>query len=141
VKDLFGRVKELFKREFKALNIELMIDLKQPDLIIKVDLELVEQVMINLIRNAIEALENIREPLIELSARQENKSSTIIRIRDNGSGIDTENLEQIFIPFFSTRKEGSGIGLSLSRQIMKLHKGRIEVETEKGIGTCFSLVF
>jgi two-component system nitrogen regulation sensor histidine kinase NtrY len=141
VKDLFRRTKELFKKEFNALNIELKIDLKQPDLIIKADLELVEQVLINLVRNAIEALDVASEPFIELFASQENKSGMIIRVRDNGAGIDTEHLEQIFIPFFSTRKEGSGIGLSLSRQIMKLHKGRIEVETEKGIGTCFTLVF
>jgi two-component system nitrogen regulation sensor histidine kinase NtrY len=141
LKDLINRVKELFKQELEALKIELTIDLKQPDLIIKADLELIEQVLINLIRNSIEALEHTREPMIELSAGQENKSQTIIRLRDNGKGIDPEHLEQIFVPFFSTRKEGSGIGLSLSRQIMKLHKGRIEVESEKGTGTCFSLVF
>ncbi len=93
------------------------------------------------IRNAIEELKDSPGPLVELTAEQENKSGTIIKVRDNGVGIDKENLDQIFIPFFSTKKEGSGIGLSLSRHIMKLHKGRIEVETEKGIGTCFVLEF
>ena len=80
-------------------------------------------------------------PLIELSVEQEDKSGTIIKVRDNGVGIDKENLDQIFIPFFSTKKEGSGIGLSLSRQIMKLHKGRIEAKTKIGEGTCFILEF
>jgi len=141
VKDSFGRIKELFKREVTDLEIELKINLEQPDLIIIADPELVEQVLINLIRNAIEALENISEPLIELTALQENQTTTLIKVRDNGKGISEENQDKIFVPFFSTKKEGSGIGLSLSRQIMKLHKGRIEVVTEKGVGTCFELVF
>jgi signal transduction histidine kinase len=64
-----------------------------------------------------------------------------ISVRDNGQGIEKENLAQIFVPFYSTKKNGSGIGLSLSRQIMKLHKGRIEVESEKGKGSCFTLEF
>jgi len=63
------------------------------------------------------------------------------RVCDNGPGIPEGNLDNIFIPFFSTKKEGSGIGLSLSRQIMKLHRGRIDVETETGAGTTFILEF
>ena len=141
VKELFTRIKGLFTRELEALNIELKVILNNPALIIKADIELIEQVLINLFRNAIEALQDIPEPLIELNGVQGNKSEMIIRVRDNGAGIDKEHLDQIFIPFFSTKKEGSGIGLSLSRQIMKLHKGRIEVETEKETGTCFTLVF
>ena len=141
VKELFARIKDLFKRELAKSNIDLKVVLNKPDMTIKADLELVEQVLINLIRNATEALEDSPGSLIELTAGQDGKSGSIIKIRDNGAGIDIENLDQIFIPFFSTKKEGSGIGLSLSRQIMKLHKGRIEVETEKGTGTCFTLVF
>ncbi len=123
------------------MNIELKVVLNRPDLKIKADLEMVEQVLINLIRNAIEALKDTSGPKIELTAEKETKSRTIIKVCDNGAGIDKENLDQIFIPFFSTKKDGSGIGLSLSRQIMKLHKGRIEVETEQGTGTCFTLEF
>ena len=141
VKDSFGRIKELFKRELMDLDIELKINLKHPDLIILADPGLVEQVLINLIRNAIEALKNTSKPLIELTALQENQTTTLIKVRDNGKGISEEHQDKIFIPFFSTKKEGSGIGLSLSRQIMKLHKGRIEVVTEKGVGTCFVLEF
>jgi len=141
VQELFGRLKDLFKRELVDLNIELKTDLKQPDMIIKADLELIEQVLINLIRNAMDALADSKTKLIELSAGRDKDDKAFIKTRDNGAGIEQEQLEQIFIPFFSTRKEGSGIGLSLSRQIMKLHKGRIEVETEKGRGTSFTLLF
>lgn len=141
VNELFKRIKGLFKKELDQLEIDFTVTLKRSDLVIKADLELIEQVLINLVRNAIEALKSTSGPEIELSAEQKNKTGAIIRIRDNGPGIREENLDQIFIPFFSTKKEGSGIGLSLSRQIMKLHKGRIEVETETGSGSCFSLEF
>jgi len=141
VNELFNRIKGLFKKELDQLEIDFTVTLKRSDLVIKADLELIEQVLINLVRNAIEALKSTSGPEIELSAEQKNRTGAIIRIRDNGPGIGEENLDQIFIPFFSTKKEGSGIGLSLSRQIMKLHKGRIEVKTKIGEGTCFILEF
>jgi nitrogen fixation/metabolism regulation signal transduction histidine kinase len=141
VKDLFIRIKDLFKKELELSNIELKFTLKTPDLVLKADLELIEQVLINLIRNSIEAFKETPEPQIELLAEYNNTGRPTIKVRDNGIGINKENLNQIFIPFYSTKKDGSGIGLSLSRQIMKLHKGRIEVESEKGKGTCVRLEF
>ncbi len=141
VKDLFTRIKDLFKKELELSNIELKIILNTPNLVLKADLELIEQVLINLIRNAIETLKEITNPFIELSASKNQAGGIRISVRDNGQGIEKENLAQIFVPFYSTKKNGSGIGLSLSRQIMKLHKGRIEVESEKGKGSCFTLEF
>ena len=79
--------------------------------------------------------------MIELIASQNYSGIKMISVCDNGKGIDKENLAQIFVPFYSTKKNGSGIGLSLSRQIMKLHRGHIEVESEKGKGSCFTLEF
>jgi signal transduction histidine kinase len=102
---------------------------------------MIEQVLINLMRNAIEALVKTASPKIELSADQHNRMGAKISVRDNGPGIKKEHLDQIFVPFFSTKESGSGIGLSLSRQIMKLHKGRIDVKSKLGEGTCFSLEF
>jgi len=141
VKDLFTRIKDLFKKELELSNIELKTLIKPPDLVLIADLELIEQVLINLTRNAFEAMKEITNPLLELSAGKNEAGRISINLRDNGHGIEKENLSQIFVPFYSTRKNGSGIGLSLSRQIMKLHKGRIEVESEPGKGSCFTLEF
>jgi two-component system nitrogen regulation sensor histidine kinase NtrY len=141
VKDLFTRIRDLFKKELDLSNIELITFINPPDLNIIADLELIEQVLINLTRNAIEALKEITNPLIELGAGKNKAGSIRIYIRDNGHGIEKESLPQIFVPFYSTKKKGSGIGLSLSRQIMKLHRGGIEVESEPGKGSCFTLKF
>lgn len=141
IHDLFTRLKGLFGRELESSGIQLKIILKQAELIINADLELIEQVLINLMRNAIEALAGIPDPAIELSAGRNRTGHVVISVTDNGTGIDRENLDQIFVPFYTTRKKGSGIGLSLSRQIMSLHRGRIKVESEKGSGSRFSLEF
>ena len=141
VSDLFIRIKDLFKKELESSGIELKIILLTPEMDLKADLELIEQVLINLIRNAIEALDEIRDPMIELSAGKNQAGSIVVIVRDNGKGIEKDYLDQVFIPFYSTKKDGSGIGLSLSRQIMKLHRGRIDVESEPGKGTIVRLEF
>ncbi len=141
VQDLFTRLKDLFKHEIESSNIEMKMVLGKDDLVLKADLELIEQVLINLIRNAIEALRNTKNPVIEINALGTPSGSIAISVCDNGQGIDKENLDNIFVPFYSTKKEGSGIGLSLSRQIMHKHKGRINVKSEPGKGSCFTLEF
>jgi signal transduction histidine kinase len=98
-------------------------------------------VLINLIKNAIQAFDEQPEKKITLAAYTSEKGRPIISIHDNGPGIDPEALEKIFIPFFSTKKTGSGIGLSLSRQIMRVHEGRISVKSALGEGTEFLLRF
>ena len=95
----------------------------------------------NLIKNSIEALSNQKNGQIEIKASLESDSSIVIKVTDNGKGISEDIIDQIFIPFFSTKKEGSGIGLSLSRQIMIAHKGNIFVKTKVGEGSTFILEF
>lgn len=107
-------------------------------LMAKGDASWLEQVLINIIRNAIDALENIESPKIEISAFQYGGDNCII-IRDNGEGMDKETLDNIFVPFFTTKKNGTGVGLSLSRQIMKLHRGSLSVASEMGKGTVVTL--
>jgi len=104
------------------------------------DKEQVMQVLINLIRNSIEALENTADKQIILTAKLNTNNRVVIRISDNGSGIKNEDLPEIFIPFFTTKKNGSGIGLSLSKQIMNLHKGEIQL-VQKEKQTEFTLTF
>ena len=97
--------------------------------------------MINLVVNAKEALKDRDEGMIILSAVLNNYNKTVIKVADNGTGIPKDILENIFIPFFSTKKTGSGIGISLCKQIMMLHKGNINVHSVVGEGTAFSLQF
>ncbi len=140
VRDLFENLHSLMQPTLLQKNIELDIILKDPNLIFKADTTLIEQVLINLLVNAIDAVKNIHNPIITLNAEFIN-DKTIIRINDNGVGIDEDVLDKIFIPFFSTRKNGSGIGLTLCKQIMMLHGGNIQVVSKTGEGTSFILQF
>lgn len=107
---------------------------------IKADEMLIEQVLINLINNSIHALNGIENPFIKLSCKVE-EGKTVIIVSDNGKGIEEKIMNQIFIPFYTTKKSGSGIGLSLSKSILKKHGGNLLVSSEKGIYTTFSLEF
>jgi signal transduction histidine kinase len=89
----------------------------------------------------VEAVKDMQNPKIHLSALSSPNQQVEIKVSDNGCGIPEDVLDKIFIPFFSTRKSGSGIGLSLCKQIMMLHKGTIQVQSTEGVGTVFSLQF
>lgn len=121
----------LMASELQKANIQVQMPEQGDDLTIQGDRKLLEQVFINLLTNAIHALEGREAPLIAWRFTHSDRWVDIA-IKDNGIGIDADKLEQIFIPFFSTKKEGSGIGLSLSRQIIYRHKGRIYPHSEKG---------
>ncbi len=141
VKDLFKTQQRLMLPTLDQKNIELDIILKDQELQIEADINLIEQVLINLLLNAMEAVKEVKKPKIILTASQLQNNHTVIKVVDNGSGIDDEVLDKIFIPFFSTKKSGSGIGLSLCKQIMMLHKGNINVQSIKGEGTAFIMQF
>lgn len=141
VKEIFQRVITLLKHDLDQDNINVITSIKPDELILKVDPELIEQVMINIVKNAIQAFEEEPRKQIKLSASRDNEDNVTIRIQDNGAGIDEEALGKIFIPFFTTKKNGSGIGLSLSKQIMRQHKGAIKVVSNVDEGTEFSLRF
>lgn len=140
-RDLFENLNQLMQPTLEQKNIELEIILKDPDLSLEVDASLVEQVLINLLINAMEAVKEKARPRIVLSAATTLNNRTVIKVTDNGTGIPTSLLDKIFVPFFSTRKNGSGIGLSLCKQIMMLHKGNIQVQSVDGEGTAFLLHF
>ncbi|WP_183559285.1 sensor histidine kinase [Mucilaginibacter sp. SP1R1] len=141
VRDLFENLNSLMRPTLEKKNIELEIILRDPTLAIQADINLIEQVMINLLVNAIEAVKDRDEPRLILSAEIQSNSKTLVKITDNGLGMPPELLDKIFIPFFSTRKTGSGIGLSLCKQIMLLHKGNIQVQSTEGKGSSFILQF
>ena len=141
VRDLFEGLHQLMQPTLAQKNIELEIVLKDTDLVLKADTSLVEQVLINLIVNATEAVKDKEEPRIILSASYSTNRKILIKVTDNGFGMTEEIMDKIFIPFFSTKKNGSGIGLSLCKQIMMLHKGNIQVQSHPGEGTAFTLQF
>jgi signal transduction histidine kinase len=141
VRNLFENLSSLMLPTLEKKHIELEIVLRDPALAIEADINLIEQVLINLLVNAIEAVKDRPEPRIVLTGEVQGNQKIILKIADNGSGIPPELLDKIFIPFFSTRKTGSGIGLSLCKQIMLLHKGNIQVQSVEGKGSAFLLQF
>jgi two-component system, NtrC family, nitrogen regulation sensor histidine kinase NtrY len=141
IRELFANLHQLMQPTFEQKNIELEIILKDTDLFLEADPSLMEQVLINLIVNAIEAVKEQPEPRIILSAEQTLSKKVILKVADNGPGIAEEVLDKIFIPFFSTKKNGSGIGLSLCKQIVMLHRGTIQVQSIQNRGTVFSMQF
>jgi two-component system nitrogen regulation sensor histidine kinase NtrY len=141
VRDMFENLHHLMEPTLEQKNIELEIILKDPDLELEADTSLIEQVLINLIVNATEAVKESATPRILLSAYITSVNKVVIKVADNGIGISPDLMDKIFIPFFSTRKSGSGIGLSLCKQIMMLHKGNIKVQSVEGEGTAFLLFF
>jgi len=141
VRELFGNLLQLMQPTLEQKDIELETILKDTDLQLEVDVNLVEQVLINLVVNAIEAIKDSPAPKIVLSAYVASNFRSIIKIADNGNGMPPELLDKIFVPFFSTKKNGSGIGLSLCKQIMMLHRGNVQVQSVEGEGTAFLLQF
>jgi two-component system nitrogen regulation sensor histidine kinase NtrY len=141
VKELFSRVEKLMQANIKKKAIRLRIDVDPQTLELTADPELIEQVLINLLLNALHAVGGRKKAKIDLNAHLDGRGRICIQVKDNGPGIAAENLEKIFIPFFSTKEGGSGIGLSLSRQIMRLHRGSITVHSETQNGSVFTLIF
>lgn len=141
VQELFKSVQTLLTRQLTEQHIELITTVEPTDLVLQADSQLMEQVLINLILNAAHAAAGRPHPQIQLLARTEAKERVVVEILDNGVGIPADLLDSIFIPFFTTHSNGSGIGLSLAKQIMHLHKGSIQVQSVEGMGSVFRLEF
>jgi nitrogen fixation/metabolism regulation signal transduction histidine kinase len=138
---LFDQLEILLQHQLESGKITLNKVLDPKELILFGDQTQIEQVLINLTQNAIHALEESEEKVITLHAYIDEAGKIILEISDTGKGIEEEALSKIFIPFFTTKKKGSGIGLSLSKQIMRRHKGNIQVQSSPGEGTTFKLIF
>jgi len=141
LKELLDEMALLHKKELADHAINITVEVMPPELVIHADKTMIEQVLINLIKNAIQSFDEQPEKIIELKGFTSEKGNPVISVKDNGAGIDVEALDKIFIPFFSTKKKGSGIGLSLSKQIMRQHEGNITVKSTLGEGTEFLLRF
>lgn len=141
VSHLLGNIKSLFEEEMRRKGIECEMNIEPESLELSADEHLIEQVIINLIKNAIHAIEGKEDGRIQLRAYLNSRGRIVIQVVDNGPGILPSVLERIFIPFFTTKPQGSGIGLSLSRQILRLHGGTINAFSEPDKETKFTLTF
>jgi two-component system nitrogen regulation sensor histidine kinase NtrY len=138
--DLVNSVAACMQSELTNSNTDLLIDSGLKDMVLMADASQVEQVLINIIKNSIQAMDNSKIKLIHIRGFEKD-SYSVIEIEDTGEGIQPEHLEDIFIPFFTTKPNGSGIGLGLSRQIMIAHNGFIRVHSAVNEGSCFLLWF
>lgn len=132
---------QLLKPKLEKFNIQLNYELKPQNIMVTADPDLIDQVIINMLVNAVDALKEVQNPTIDIKAWVNKNSRMVIEITDNGTGIKPDILDKIFMPFYTSKKHGSGIGLSLSRQIMHLHKGSISVKSRPQEGTTFTLSF
>ncbi len=139
--DLFRRVQQLMQADLSQNRIGFQWNAIPETLELTADVELVEQILINIVKNAIQAVTGREDPSISLSSKIDESGRVIIHVADNGPGIPKDMLDKIFIPFFTTKENGSGVGLSLSRQIMRLHRGTIAVKSRPNEETLFILRF
>ncbi len=140
VASLFARVEQLMRSQFAESAVELHTEVNPPSLELTADPEQVEQILINLLSNAREATAGRAGARVDLTAHLAH-DKVVVEVADNGPGIVEEALGKVFIPFFTTKPDGSGIGLSLCRQIMRLHRGSISARSEPGVRTVFALRF
>lgn len=133
-------IRSLFRPEFEKRNIDCRIETGSSKQIIRADKNQVQQVLLNLVKNSMEALENIKAPHLIIRTYKE-KSQIVLSIEDNGAGIEPGIMEEIFVPFYTTKTQGSGIGLSLARQVMRMHGGNIRISSKPGEGTIVYLIF
>lgn len=141
VGDLFARVEQLIAPQLKDGSARIRIAIDPPGMTLVADQQMIEQSLINMLLNALEATEGQSDAEVSLEASYDEKSRPVIKVADNGPGVVAESLEKIFVPFYSTKKDGSGIGLSLSRQIMRLHRGSLSAQSSPGDRTVFTMRF
>lgn len=137
-----GELLEDMKKLFPSDNIHYLYQIEDAGRVLMLDRSQIEQVLINLLKNAGEACAELENPEVTVATRFEaEKHLFFLMVKDNGCGILPEVLDKIFVPFFTTKPAGSGIGLSLCKQIMNLHGGSISASSENGRGSCFTLKF
>jgi len=137
----FRRLERLLATDWKDRGVTLHLGQPPEGLTVAADESLLDQAIINIVSNAADAATAAENPQVWLDARLSERGRPIIEIGDNGAGIDDELAEKIFLPFFTTKAKGSGVGLSLARQVMLMHKGAITARPRPGGGALFQLSF
>jgi signal transduction histidine kinase len=141
VSDLFERLRNLMTPRASSAGVTLSTGIEPGDLEVNADPALLEEVLINLVTNAIQALTGAAGGRITVRALLDGRGRVVVEVKDNGPGITAEQLDKVFVPFYTTKPEGSGIGLSLCRGIMRMHRGTVLARSEPGVETVFTLKF
>lgn len=138
---LFQDLETLVTKEWEAEGVRLVISVEPAELDVSADRDMIEQILINMLRNAGQALSETNDATVWLSARLNKRGRVTIEVSDNGPGVPADIAERIFVPFFTTKREGSGVGLALTRQVMIAHGGSVSLSEREGGGARFSLIF
>ncbi len=141
VGDLLGSVSRLAEAEWPGSKSFLKVNVEPVELDVYADRDLLEPVVLNLVRNAVQATQHMDGARVDLRGRLGRRGNIVIEVADNGPGIPDENLRKIFVPFFTTKEDGSGVGLALARQVMTAHGGFVRVAHNDGGGAIFTLTF
>lgn len=141
VTELFDAVSRLSAAEWPDGKVVFSITVTPPGLDVYADRDLVEPVLLNLLRNAVQATANVAQPNIQIGGRMNRRGNVVLEVSDNGPGVPIDMASKIFVPFFTTKKEGSGVGLALARQIMIAHSGFVTLGKSESGGARFSLIF
>jgi len=139
--DLIHNVHTLMKKDAERRNIRLITSVEPATIEVQIDEQMIEQVLINLIKNSVQALKGCLDAKIQIRGFYNKRGRPTIQVIDNGQGILGDVIDKIFIPFFTTKQSGSGIGLSLSKQIMRLHGGTITAQSKPNEETIFNMTF
>lgn len=138
-REIFGRVQNLVQAAMEERGILFTVSCEPEETVLSADPALLEQALINLILNAVEAVAGREQPQVRLAVRQSGHERVVLVVQDNGAGMNAEVQEKIFVPFFTTRRNGSGVGLSITRQIVHAHGGTITVLSAPDEGTTFTI--
>lgn len=141
LQDLFDDMTALFDKEWQTHNIELSTLIEPAELDVSADPDMLEQVLINMLQNSAQALVHESDAKVWLMARLNRRGHVTLEVADNGPGIPADIAKRIFVPFFTTKREGSGVGLALTRQVMIAHGGSVSLSEREGGGAKFSLIF
>ena len=141
LRDYFSRLERLLTAECSDRGVTLHVGVPPEGLTIAADESLLDQAVLNIVRNAADAALVADDPSVWVEARLSDRGRPVIEISDNGAGLDQELADKIFLPFFTTKADGSGIGLALARQVMLMHKGAISPRQRAGGGALFQLTF
>jgi signal transduction histidine kinase len=141
VERIFSRVARLLARELALHDITLLTRVEPQTLELAADADLLDQALINLLRNAIDALGEVLDARIELSGSRDENGRIVLAVADNGPGIAADQREKVFVPFFTTKRQGSGVGLTLVRQIATAHGATVAISQTVGGGTTVHLRF
>ncbi|WP_416307010.1 sensor histidine kinase [Neptunicella sp. SCSIO 80796] len=141
IQQLFSQVQTLATQQWQHKGIDLSVDIQPATLEMDIDVDMVEQLLINLLKNAEQALVDEQQPKVTMRAFLNRRGHVVIEIGDNGQGIADELKHKVFVPFFTTKKDGSGVGLALTRQVMIAHGGSVKLSQSELGGALFSLIF